>query len=113
MSAQGHTKLVDRRLAPRAAKQLLLGRPLNAEGALALHRRQIEPGEKQLAAWIEVWASGAYFSSNRPLTKCLSVCVTQCRTATGLLDERRSRICGSRDSFVAYRERPSTLSAGC
>jgi hypothetical protein len=48
-----------------------------------------------------------------PLTKCLSFRGRQLQIAPGLLDTRRSRIYGPWDSFVAQRERPSTLSTGC
>jgi hypothetical protein len=50
---------------------------------------------------------------NSPLTKYLSFRVRQHRIAPGLLDAGRNRIYGPWDSFVAQRERPSTLSTGC
>ena len=48
-----------------------------------------------------------------PLTKCLSFRVRQHRIAPGLLYARRNRIYGPWDSFVAQKERRSTLSTGC
>jgi hypothetical protein len=55
-------------------------------------------------------ATGILGSS--PLIKCRSFRVRQHRIAPGLLDARRSRIYDPWDSFVARRERPSTLSTG-